>query len=103
MAEAAKEALWLRTFLQELGFEEGPLLIRRDNQGALKLAKSEENHRRTKHIDIRFRFLRDVVDNGSLKLEYVPTDDNVADALTKPLFKQRFERLRSLMGLFMRH
>jgi len=102
MAEAAKEALWLRIFLQELGFEEGPLLIRGDNQGALKLAESEENHRRTKHIDIRFRFLRDV-ENGSLKLEYVSTDDNVADALTKPLFKQRFESLRSFMGLFMRN
>jgi len=69
MAEAAKEALWLRTFLQELGFEKGPLLIRGDNQGALKLAESEENRRRTKHIDIRFRFLRDVIENGSRKLE----------------------------------
>jgi len=93
--------LW--TFLQELGFEERPLLIRGDNQGALKLAENEENHRRTKHIDIRFRFLRDVVENGSFKLEYVSTDDNVADALTKPLFKQRFERLRSLMDLLMRN
>jgi len=61
----------MRTFLRELGFEEGPMLIRGDNQGALKLAESEENHRRTKHIDIRFRFLGDVVENGSLKLEYV--------------------------------
>jgi len=76
MAEAAKEALWLRTFLQELGFEEGTLLIRGDNQGALKLAESEENHRRTKHIDIRFKFLREVVEKGSLKLEYVSMNDS---------------------------
>jgi len=66
MAEAAKEALWLRTFLRELGFEGGPMLVHGDNQGALKLAESEEHHRRTKHIDVRFRFLRDVVENGSL-------------------------------------
>jgi len=66
MAKAIKEALWLRPFLQELGFEGGPMLVHGDNQGGLKLAESEENHRRSKHIDIRFRFLRDVVENGSL-------------------------------------
>jgi len=103
MAEAAKEALWLRTFLRELGFEGGPMPVRGDNQGALKLAESEEYHRRTKHIDVRFRFLRDVVENGSLHLEYVTTEDNVADALTRTFFRQRFERLRSLMGLIMRN
>jgi len=102
MAEAAKEVLWLRTFLRELGFEEGPMLVRGDNQGALKLAEREEHHRRTKHIDIRFRFLRDVDENGSIELEYVSTDDNVANALMKALFKQRFEHFRSLIGLIMR-
>jgi len=79
------------------------MLVRGDNQGALKLAESEEHHCRTKHIDVRFRFLRDVVKNGSLQLEYVTTEDNMADALTKALFRQRFERLRSLMGLIMRN
>jgi len=102
MAEAAKEALWLRTFLRELGFKEGPMLPG-DNQGALKLAESEEHHRRTKYIDVRFRFLRDVVENGSLQREYVTTEDNVIDALTKALFRQRFERLRSLIGLIKRN
>jgi len=103
MAEPAKETLWLRTFLRELDFEGGPMLVRGDNQGALKLAESEEHHRRTKHIDVRFRFLRDIIENGSLQLEYVITEDNMADALTKALFRQRFERLRSLMGLIMRN
>jgi len=79
------------------------MLVRGDNQGALKLAESVEHHRRTKHIDVRFRFLRDVVENGNLQLEYVTTDDNVTDALTKALFRQRFERLRSLMGLITHH
>jgi len=53
MAGAAKEALWLRTFLRELGFEGEPILVRGDNQGALKLAESEEHHRRSKHIDVQ--------------------------------------------------
>jgi len=64
------------------------MLVRGDNQGALKLAEIVEDHRRTKHIDVSFRFLRDVVENGSLQLEYVTTEDNVADALTKVLFRQ---------------
>jgi len=80
----------LRTFLRELGFEGR---CRGDNQGALKLAENEKHHCRTKHIDVRFRFLRDVVESGSLQLEYM-TEDNVADVLTKALFRQRFERLR---------
>jgi len=75
----------------------GPMLVCDDNRGALKWTESEEHHR-SKHIDVRFRFLRDdFVENGSLKLEYVSTDDNVADALTKALFRQRFEHL-SLMN-----
>jgi len=98
-----EEAIWLRTFLRELGFEEGLMLVRGDNQGALKLAESEEHHHRTKHIDVRFRFLRDVIENGSLQLEYITTEDSVTDALTKALFRQRFERLRSLMGQIMRN
>jgi len=103
MAAAAKEILSLRTFLRELGFEGGAMHVRSDNQGALKLAESEEHHRRTKHIDVRFRFLRDVVTNESLQLKYVTTEENVANVLTKELFRQRFERLRSLMGLIMRN
>jgi len=103
MAEAAKEALWLWIFLRKFGFKGRPILIRGDNQGALKLVESEEHHRRTKHIDVRFRFLRDVVENESLELEYVSTDDNVADILTKALFRQRFVHFRSLMGLIMRN
>jgi len=79
------------------------MLVHGDNEGALKLAESEEYHRRTKHIDVRFRFLREVVENGSLQLEYVSTDDKVSDALTKALFGQRFEHLRSLMELIMRN
>jgi len=79
------------------------MLVRGDNQGALKLADSEEHNCRTKYIDVRFRFLRDVIENGSLQLEYITTDDNMANALRKALFRQRFECLRSLMGLFMRN
>jgi len=71
--------------------------LRRQSQRTLKWAESVEHHRRTKHIDVRFRFLRDFVENGSFKVEYVSTDDNVM----KALFKQRFKRLRSLMGLIM--
>jgi len=79
------------------------MLVRGDNQGELKLAESVEHHRRSKHIDVRCRFLRDVVENGSLQLECVITEDNVVDALTKALFGQRFERLHSLIGSIMRN
>jgi len=89
MAEAAKEALWLRTFMCELGFNKKTIQMYADNQGAIKLAGSDVHHRKTKHIDIRFRFIRDVIENGSLTVKYIPTMNNVADLLTKALPKNR--------------
>jgi len=99
MAEAAKKALWLRTFMCELGFNKKTIQMYADNQGAIKFAGSDVHHRKTKHIDIRFRFIRDVIENGSLIVKYIPTRDNVADLLTKALPKNRFVSLRELMGL----
>ena len=83
---AAKEALWLRSLISQL-FDttlEATTLFS-DNQSAIALTKDHQYHARTKHIDIRFHFIRWIVENGSLRLIYCPTDDMVADTLTKAL------------------
>jgi hypothetical protein len=84
---AAKEALWLRRFIGEVFRPlEQPTPLYSDNQSAIALEHSNgQFHARTKHIDIRYHFIRYVVDNGSIHLLYCPTEDMTADILTKPL------------------
>src|ERR1700728_995295 len=98
---AAKEALWIRTFIGEFrrGFSSDPIPINCDNQGAIALAKDNKFHARTKHIDIRYHFIREAVENGKINMQYIPTNDNIADIFTKPLAKAKFERFTAMLGL----
>jgi hypothetical protein len=80
-AHATKEAIWLRRLLTELGIDTTsptPLLI--DNQSAMAIAHNPEFHDRTKHIDVRYHFLRHKVEGGEIQLEYMVTEEQVADA-----------------------
>src|SRR5215471_8890925 len=72
---AAKEALWLRTFISQV-FSPivGPTTLRSDNQSAIALAHDHQYHARTKHIDIRYHFIRFVIDNGHISLVFCPTE-----------------------------
>ena len=97
---AAKELIWLRTFLGELTTPfSGPITLPCDNQGAIALSKDNKFHARTKHIDIRYHFIREAVENNQVFMYYVPTDENVADIFTKPLAKPKFEKFVKLLGL----
>ena len=73
---AAKEALWLRSLISQLFRIEIPTTtLFTDNQSAIALTKDHQYHARTKHIDIRFHFLRWIIEEGRLHLIYCPTDD----------------------------
>jgi Reverse transcriptase (RNA-dependent DNA polymerase)/gag-polypeptide of LTR copia-type len=99
--QATKEAIFLRSLLQELRPEEQPsaTIIYCDNQGAIALAKNPQFHARTKHIDIQHHFVREKVASGEVDLQYVPTEEQLADGLTKPLSKEKFFKFRALLGL----
>jgi transposase InsO family protein len=98
--DAAKEGIWLRTLISEVYSKiKGPTLLHCDNQSAITLAKNPAYHARTKHIDIRFHFIREAVANGHFILEYCPTNDMPADALTKALNRTKTERFASMIGL----
>src|SRR5207248_6191367 len=85
---AATEGIWLRGLLEELALrDDAPTTIRADNQGAIELTKNPEYHRRTKHISIQYHFTRECVENGESELVYVPTEEMIADGLTKALPK----------------
>jgi hypothetical protein len=83
---ASKESIWLRHLKGDLSSSiTMATTLFCDNQAAIRLAKADNYHARTKHIDIRFHFIHDVVERGEISLAYCPTDDMTADVLTKAL------------------
>jgi hypothetical protein len=98
---AAKEGIWLQRLIGEL-FDDvviTPLVLYCDNQAAITLATTDNYHARTKHIDIRFHFIRHSVESGVFKLIYCPTDDMVADILTKALPGWKVKGHTAALGL----
>jgi hypothetical protein len=99
-SQAAKEALWLRALLRELGMHtSSPTTLCSDSQGSIALSKNPEHHARSKHIDIRHHFIREQVAAGSINLVYVPTEDMAADVLTKPLNRTKHFRMLDILGV----
>ena len=68
-----------------------------DNQGAMALSKNPAQHQRSKHIDIKFHFVRDEIQSGSLEVNHVPSAQNVADISTKPVSRVKGEKFRALL------
>jgi hypothetical protein len=100
MTHAFKEALWLRAFLTLLQFPvPSPFPILSDNQAACSLSHSPAVSARSKHIDIRHHFIRDLVQNGSFSTTWIPTGDMPADIFTKALPFPIFSRHRDILGL----
>lgn len=100
-SQAARENIWLRNLISEISPKpiKNPTPLHSDNQGAIALAKSGSYHARTKHIDIRYHFIREAVTNRQLFLKYLPTEDMIADIFTKALPRRQFEKLRTLLGV----
>jgi len=102
LSEAVKEGLYLRSLLMEIKLDEpAELTICIDNRGAQCLANDPVSHTRLKHIDVRYHFTRDAVQGGAVKLHHVPTDQMVADVLTKALPRVSHERCTRDLGLEM--
>ena len=100
LSQAAQEAMWLRQLFSDLQSEPcGPTVLHEDNQAAICLSKNPQGHGKSKHIEIKYHFIREQVKNGAIKLQYCQTSDMVADVLTKGLAKDKFEKLRALTGL----
>jgi hypothetical protein len=99
LSDAAKESQWLRNLHYELNNFINPIIIYEDNQAAIKIAENNMFSNRTKHIDIRYHFIRELIQNNQIKLKYCSTEDMIADALTKGLLKIKFNHLISKMGM----
>ena len=97
---ATQELIWLRRLLKELGFPQRSVtILHEDNMGAIEVSRNPRYHGRMKHIDIRHHFLWDAVEDGILILKYCESGSQLADALTKGLARERFEKLRGQIGM----
>lgn len=77
----------------------GSIDIMCDNSSAIKLSRNPVMHRRTKHIDVRYHYLRNLSNEGAMKLVFVGTNDQVADIMTKPIKLDQYEKLRLQLGV----
>jgi hypothetical protein len=95
-----KEGLWLKSLLSEIfGPFNSPITMFSDNQAAIALTCDHQYHAQTKHIDMRYHWIRWVVEEGAMCLVYCPTDDMVADALTKALPSPKVKHFAACLGL----
>jgi hypothetical protein len=119
MCAAAKQSQWIALTLRDMGSAHligqsafqptlkqkmkymiaSPVLIKGDNQAALGLVRDAQISDRSKHIDVAYHYQRDLLKKNRLRVEFVGTNDMVADGLTKPLNKAPFERFVDLLGM----
>lgn len=96
--EGAREGMYLRNLLSELGYSaDGPMTLYDDSTGAIFAAKKPVHTSRTKHMDIRYHYVRELIAMGYLEIEYMPTDKQLADGLTKPLGTDQFRALMDVV------
>nr|GEX39591.1 copia protein [Tanacetum cinerariifolium] len=97
--KTCQQALWMKQALIDYDVRLDDVPIMCNNKGAIDLSKNLVQHSRTKHIEIRHRFLRDNVQKGHISIEKVPSVDNFIDILTKPLKRESFNYLRLGLGM----
>lgn len=94
-----REVIWLKRLLGELNYNVGCPTLLSDNNGCIAISKNPAHHSRTKHIDIRYHYIRDQILLQEVNLKYLSTDEMAADMFTKPLTQVKFEKHREKIGI----
>ena len=98
-ASCCAQLLWLKQQANDFGIKSGTLPIMCDNTSAISISKNPVLHSRKKHIDIRHHFLKDCCEKELTVLKYICTEKQLADVFTKPLSKERFNKILSDLGM----
>ncbi|KAJ9538811.1 hypothetical protein OSB04_031544 [Centaurea solstitialis] len=101
-SDAAKEAVWLRNFLSDLRVVASisrPIDIFCDNSGAVAQAKEPREHHKSRHVLRKYHLIREIIGRGDVRICKIPTEENVADPLTKPLARVKHEAHASSIGM----
>jgi hypothetical protein len=100
LSVAVHEAVWLHKLLADLfGHVLDSTVIHCDNQSCVKLSENPVFHDKSKHIEIKYHYIRDMVQRKEVLVQYLPTDEQVVDVLTKPLTRMKFEYFRDRLGM----
>jgi hypothetical protein len=99
LSGAGQECVWLKRLMGDLDVCTDNCILYEDNQSAIALTKNPQFHGRSKHIAIRYHYIRELVENRVLKVEYCSTSDMIADVFTKGLCRETFVKLRELLGV----
>ena len=97
LAASVQECLFLHMLLKDFLEGQVSVEIKADNQGAMSLASKRVTEKRSKHIDIRFHFIREKVENGFISLTHVASEENIADIMTKPVPKPKLLKFREML------
>ncbi|KAL5757095.1 hypothetical protein ACOSQ2_021841 [Xanthoceras sorbifolium] len=100
VVEAIKEAIWMRGLFGELSLDHKVIVVHCDSQSAIHLTKDQMFHERTKHIDVKYHFVRDIISQGDISVKKIGTADNPADMLTKSLSVSKFRHCLDLVGIY---
>ena len=96
MTEAMKEVIWLQGLFDDLGIDQDMLKINCDSMSAINLTKNQVYHARTKHIDVKFHFVLEILDESDIELLKVHTKENPVDMLTKVVSGVKFAHCKEL-------
>ena len=97
---SACHGVWLKRILKELGVLSSECIdIMCDSSSVIKLSKNPVMHQRTKHIDVRYHYLRNLSINGTVRLVFCRTEDQVVDIMTKPIKLDQFVKFRGMLGV----
>ena len=97
LSDCSRQAVWIQNIFSELGLPKKPTTICADNEGGIFIASNPVQERRTKHIDVRYHYVRNLLEQK--QIVWVPIDDNPTDMFTKNLGHIKFEKFRSMLGL----
>jgi hypothetical protein len=93
------QLLWMRQTLRDYGYKLSKVPLLCDNESAIRMADNPVEHSRTKHINIRYHFLRDHQQKGDIEIAYVNIQNQLADIFTKPLDEKTFRKLRNELNI----
>ena len=98
LSEVIKEAIWLKGLLKDFGLSQKSVKIYCDNQSTIHLSKNQQYHSRTKHIDIKFHFIREQIEKQEVEVLKVHTSENTTDILTKVVTRTKFLKCLQTIG-----
>ena len=95
------QLFWMKMFLSDYGISQDTMVVYCDNSSSIDISKNLVQHSKTKNIEIRYHFIRDLVERKIVVFEYIPTERQNVDIFTKPLDKSKFETLRQVIGVIL--